>query len=290
MSTTAPGITLDLDGPLPVAREFSLLANQEVVKTDDNDRWLNGVRVVGYPAGTPSRFEPCSTGTFRVKDETVGESFPGDRFDPIAVYFPVSCSTHGMSDAAIQKLIDRTEAALDATLSFGVEEALAKGTPLSPNPSLGDGNMTAPAGNTAVSPSVGFSYLENAIGETGRAGMIHATPAIVAALGVNYLREEDPDGQDDSGDEELETANGTCVISGAGYIGTSPSGHTPPSGTKEWAFATGPVEVRIEADRRVEVVESVDRSSNDIVIRAERFVLAEWDTVLQAGVLIDWSL
>jgi hypothetical protein len=289
MSTTAVGITLDLDGPLPVAREFSLLANPEVVKPDDG-RWLNGVRVAGYPAGVPSRFEPCSTGTFRVKDEDVGDSFPGDRFDPIAVYFPVSCSTHGMSDSAIQRLVDKTEAVLDATLSFGVEESLAKGTSLSPNPYLGDSSMTAPAGNTAVSPSVGIAYLENAIGATGRAGVIHATPAVVAALGFNFLREEDPDGTDDSGDEELETANGTCVISGAGYIGTSPSGRPAPSTTKDWVFATGPVEVRLEGGPRVELVESIDRSSNDLVIRAERFVLVEWDTVLQAGVLIDWSL
>ena len=128
MSTTAVGITLDLDGPLPVARRYSLLTTPGVVVDSGNDRWMNGVFVVGYPDGVPSRFEPCSTGTFRTKDESVGNSVPGERFDPIAVYFPVSCSTHGMSDRAINELADKVEAVLDATLSFGVEESLSPDT------------------------------------------------------------------------------------------------------------------------------------------------------------------
>ena len=164
MSTTATGITLDLEGPLPVARRHSLLATEGVVKDDGNDRWMNGVRVVGYPDGVPSRWEPCTTGTTRVKDDSVGDGFPGSRFEPIAVYFPVACSTHGMSNSAVENLITRTEQVLDATLSYGVEQSLVGGTPFSVNPFIGDSNMTALASSAAVSPRIGLSYLEDAIG------------------------------------------------------------------------------------------------------------------------------
>lgn len=281
MSTTAVGITLDLDGPLPVARPYGLLP---ATLKESAGRWMNGVRVAGYPDGVPVRWEPCSTGTFRIKDESVGDTFPGDRFDPIAVYFPVSCSTHGMSDSAVQNLIDRVEAVLDATLSFGVEESLAKGTTLSMNRFLGDGNLSILAGGAAVSPQTGQAYLENAIGSlTGRQGMIHATPAIATAWGFPY-------GLYGSELAALYTTNGTPVIAGAGYIGTDPIGGASPTTTKEWAFATGPVETRVEDENRTEVVEAIDRDSNDIVIRAERYVLPEWDTALQVGVLIDWSM
>lgn len=282
MSTTAVGITLDLEGPLPVARRHSLLATPGVVKTDGNDRWTNGVTVAGYPDGLPVRWEPCSTGTFRTKSETVGDTFPGSLFDPIAVYFPVSCSTHGMGDSAVQKLIDRVEEVLDATLSFGVEASLVGGTTLSVNPFLGDSNMTALAAGAAVNAQAGLGYLENAIGQlTGRQGMIHATPAIGAAWGLGA-------GLYDT--EATVTSNGTPVVLGAGYIGVQPTGHTAPSAGKDWAFATGPVEVRMESENRAEAVESIDRELNDIVIRAERWVLPEWDTALQVGVLIDWTL
>ncbi len=289
MSTTATGITLDLEGPLPVARRYSLLATPGVVKNDGNDRWMNGVRVVGYPDGVPSRWEPCSTGTTRVKDDSVGDAMPGERFEPIAVYFPVSCSTHGMGDSAINKLTDKLEAVLDATLSFGVEESFAKGTPFSVNPFLADGNMTPLASGAAVSPQEGQSYLENAIGSlTGRQGIIHATPAVVAAwgfgAGLDSTEVDDPPPP-----RTLRTANGTPVISGAGYIGAHPSGQAGPGNTTDWVFATGQVEVRVESESQTTISENIDRESNDIVIRAERWALPEWDQALQVGVLIDWS-
>lgn len=282
MSTTAVGVTLDLEGPLPVARRHSLLATEGVVKNDENDRWMSGVRVVGYPDGVPSRWEPCTTGTTRVKDDSVGDGYPGSRFEPIAVYFPVSCSTHGMSNSAVENLVTRTEQVLDATLSFGVEQSLVSGTPFSVNPFIGDGNMTALASSAAVSPRIGLSYLENAIGElTARQGLIHAVPAVTVAWGYGA-------GLYDTA--EIYTPNGTPVASGDGYIGARPSGKPGLTATQAWTFATGPVEVRIQDEVRSTIDESVDRQSNDIVIRAERWVLPEWDQALQVGVLIDWSL
>lgn len=299
MSVTAVGPARDLEGPLPVARRFSLLSTPGVVVEDDN-RWMNGVNVIGYPAGLPSAWEPCSTGTFRVKDSSAvegeEEAQPSSRFDPIAVYFPFSCTVRG-GRGVQQKLIDRVEAVLDATLSFGVERALVAGTAGSTNPFIGDTGMDVLASGNAVSPQVGQSYLENAIAAlTGRQGIIHATPAVVAAWGYGAGLPEDvpPDEEvdDPPPPHTLRTANGTPVISGAGYIGVHPLGSgglVGPGETTDWVYATGPVEVRVGDLEPTEVEDVIDHASNDIVIRAERYVLPNWDTGLQVGVLIDWA-
>jgi hypothetical protein len=48
--------------------------------------------------------------------------------------------------------------------------------------------------------------------------------------------------------------------------------------------------VRVEPEVRRRIETSIDQRSNAVVVRAERYVLAEWDKALQVGVLIDWSL
>ena len=84
MSTFAVGPALDLDGPLPVIPEHALLNTKvrrphepgaderglrDVVVDRDATRVLNGVNLWGYPTGCSELWEPCSDGTFRVKNE-----------------------------------------------------------------------------------------------------------------------------------------------------------------------------------------------------------------------------
>lgn len=284
MSITALGPALDLDGPLPVARSYSLLATPGVVVPPGDERWMNGVNIYGYPAGTPLSWEPCSSGTFRTKADVAvideeDDPQPTARFDSLAIYFPLACSTHGMRDPSA--FADRVELVLERTLTVGVEDVLCNGNSFSTNPFFADTNMDPLAGGVAVSPIVGLCYLENAIAQrTGRAGMIHATPAVVAALSETL---GDPP-------SELRTNNGTPVVSGAGYIGAHPVGELGPGNTTDWVFATGPVEVYIANETRTEIADSIDTSDDTIVFRAEKYILAEWDRSLQVGVLIDWSL
>lgn len=276
MSTfTGIGPALALDGPLPVAPRHGLLTLPDVVR-DGSGRELNGVNVWGYPVGTPSLWEPCLTGTYREKDDESDWDQP--RFDAVAAYFPIQCST---ITADPSEFAERAEAVLEATLSFAVEEALAQGVSGSTNPFLGDTNLTQ-LGGGAVAAQAGLNYLENAIGETGRQGVIHATPGTVSAWNyVNLLEYGDT----------LRTVNGTPVVSGGGYINTDPSGKTGsnPSVGQDWAFATGPVHVYIKPAPALQVFEYVEREDNIVIYRAERFFLAEWDTSLQSGVLIDWT-
>lgn len=277
MSITAVGPALDLDGPLPVAPEYTLLSVPGVLVEGDG-RWMNGVNVFGYPEETPATWEPCSSGTFRTKEE--GGPFSLPRFDPFGLYVPITCSSIGIGEDW-ESFAARAELVLEATQSFAIEEALSQGVSMSSNPFFGDANLSILAGGTAQTPEVGLRYLEDAIGATGRRGLIHATPATVAAWEFEAL---------ETG-TYLRTPNGTPVASGGGYIGADPVLGSTPAAGQAWAFATGPVEVRISEPQLVgdDINGTLDTSNNDVTFRAEKYALAVWDGALQAGVLIDWT-
>lgn len=275
MSVVAVGPALDIDGPLPVAPPHSLLQKPGVVQDRDLTRVLNGVNVEGYPAGCASLWEPCSTGTFRLKDDNA--ELPTPRFDSFAIYKNVVCSSLGMGSP--QRFFDRLETVIDAISSAAVERALAEGVDLSTNPFFGDGNVVVLNGGTAVSPNVGLSFLENAIGQTCRMGMIFATPATIASfLAI-------PDDRND-----LVTPNGTPIVSADGIIDIDTTDLPLTTGTEDWMIATGPVEVFLGPIEARDIVSSLDRSDNTVTALAERYAVAYWDTVLQAAVRVDWAL
>jgi len=281
MSVTAVGPAYPLVGPPPHRREHALLSIPGVLVDDPSDppRWLTQVNVIGYPDGVPQLWEACSSGTDRVKGSASPR--PQGTFNPFAAVFPLECWT--ASIGPFTEFYGQADAALDATLSHSIEEALAQG--IDTNPFFGDTGFISLGLN--VSPIIGLAMLENAIGfDTGREGMIHASPAIVAqwTYGNNlYI--------DDEG--VLRTYNDTPVAAGSGYIGRHPTGGgglPAATATSDWAYATGPVEVRVEAEPRHRIEETLDRNDNTVIVYSERYVLAEWDTALQVGVLIDWTL
>ena len=274
MSITAVGPAVSLDGPPPVAPPHSLLSQEGVVVERDATRVLNGVNVWAYPTGCSYLWEPCSDGTYRVKEGVSGQ--PTARFDSFVVYKPVTCSSIGLADP--EELARRAEAALEATLSSAVEKALAEGVDQSSNPFFGDANVDDLTGGTQVTAAVAAAMLEEAIGETCRMGMIHMTPATVMAV-APWLNYQDP----------LRTRNGTPIVSGMGYQDIDTPYLDTPGTTEDWAFATGPVKVYLGPIVMTSVKESLDRSDNVLTFLAERYVIAIWDGVLQAAALVDWS-
>lgn len=285
MSSTAVGITAAIDGPLPVAPPQSLLNTPGVVVNPDDftERVFAGVNAWMYPTGCAELWEPCLDGTFRVKSDE--SSMLTQRFDSFVVYKPVTCSTFGFGGDTIDEFAERASRTLDATLSAGVERALAEGVDSSSNPFFGDANVNILNSGTAVTARVGVSFLEQAIGYTCRQGMIHMTPAAVAALPAP-LREGD----------SLATANGTLIASGMGYQGVDTAALGTPGATQDWAFATGGVKVYLGPARMSTPKESIDRSINEVTFRAEMYVLAVWDGVDPEGdelaasaVLVDWA-
>ena len=160
-----------------------------------------------------------------------------------------------------------------------MESALAAGVVQSGNPFFGDVNVDILNSGTAVTPVTGFAFLEEAIGTTGRQGMIHATPAVIAAAQATQF----------DGANSLVTANGTPVVSGMGYQGVDTPFLGTPAAGQDWIFATGPVQVYMAPVFITDMRETLDRSDNSLIFRAERYVLAIWDTALQSAVLVDWT-
>lgn len=287
---TAVGPALNIDGPVPVRPPQSLLETPlfdaagnrvGVVVDEDATRVLNGVNVWMYPAGCSDLWEPCSDGTFRTKVDTSEQLTP--RFDSFVVYKTITCSTISMGDPV--EFSARATAVLDATLSAGVERALAEGVEGSSNPFFGDGNVNVLNAGAATTPKEGVAFLEEAIGAACRRGVLHLTPAVVAALPAPFQEEG-----------TLMTANGTPVVSGMGYQNVDTPFLTTPGTTEDWVFATTGVEVYLGPVSMTTAKESIDRSDNVVTFRAEKYVLAVWDGVdpegddLQAAaVLVDWA-
>ena len=288
---TAVGPALDLRGPLPVAPPQSLLRTPifdetgdrvGVVVDTDATRVLNGVNVWMYPTGCSALWEPCSDGTFRVKEDESTQLTP--RFDSFVVYKTITCSTISVgANEVAQEFADRAAAVLDATLSAGVERMLAEGLVGSSNPFFGDANVQVLNSGTAVSPRVGVSFLEDAIGATCRQGILHLTPAVIAGLPAPFQEEG-----------TLMTANGTPVVSGMGYQGIDTPWLASPGDGEDWVFATGGVQVHLGPLVMTTLRESLDRAENVVTFRAEKYVLAIWDGIddeelAAAAVLVDWT-
>ncbi len=273
----AVGPAFSLDGPPPVAPPHSLLEQEGVVVERDATRVLNGVNVWAYPTGCSSLWEPCLDGTYRIKDDESDQ--PSTRFDSFVVYKAVTCSSIGMRNP--HELFDRAQAVLEATASAAVEEALAAGVTSSSNPFFGDTNVDVLNSGTAVSPGVGLSFLEQYLGTECRLGMLHFTPAVVSAL------QAFPVG--DPADTRLITATGTPVVSGMGYQDVDTPYLSTPGATQDWAFATGPPRVYLGPVTIDALADNIDVSTNVLTYRAEMYVVAVWDGVLQGAALIDWS-
>ena len=283
MTSTTLGPPLPIDGPLPVAPPFSLVSAATIVPSDL--RFGVGGAVWPYPPGLPTTWDPCSSGTFRTK--ATGDGWELPIFQSFTAYLPITCSSITAHDAGFS---DRVEIAFAATESFAVARELARGHAAPLNPFLCDANLVILAGGVAVTPDVGLSYLEDAIGATGRQGMIHLTPALATSMNGSSggfgleIRQ--------TGGKLTTTANGTTVAVDGGYIGANPSLHAPAATGQAWAFATGPVQIRRSPDINLipdGIAEALDRSENIVTFRAERDYLVTWDTELQAAVLIDWT-
>lgn len=283
IATSAPAAAL---GPLPSAPAFNLftvaldLAAADVqAQMGIVGRWQGGVAVWPRPGEAPLGYDNCATGgTMDVKEE--GTPLDNKTFLPFSAYIPDSCTGAGIGDW--EEFKSRANSVLLATEAFAAERQLARGYAVGTNPSLNDTNLAVLG--SGVGPNEGLALLENAIGATGRAGVLHATPGIATMWAASRQLLW-------TGDVIRAVATRTPVIVGHGYIGTDPDAAASPTGDTEWAFATGPVFAGrgdlMELDE--EIAGTLERTLNDVVYRAERDMVVGWDGALQVGVLIDRS-
>lgn len=281
--STAVSMQIVLPAATPEPPRFSLISGAQPIT---QDRWEGGAGLLGYAVGVPAGWDPCLEGTFRTKDSP--EAVPAPLFNSFQAYLGIECS--GMGIGPWSEFRSRVDAVARAAASFPLERQLVHGDPMSGNPHLADANLDQ-IGTDGITPKAGLAYLEAAIAETGRRGVIHSTTEVTtswAALGL--VKAEDANIT--ASTKLLTTAKGTPVVVGGGYADAAPSGKTASAGTNQWAFATGPVLAGVSdvIPNPGDVSEALDRTLNDVVYRAELDLLVAWDTQLQVGVLIDWSL
>lgn len=303
MSTTvgvAAGPFFRLDGPLPLPRSYTLLDVAQDAQVDPHA--LAGVWLQSYPMDLPQVSDPCASGTFATKDD--GGEANNAKFSPFTAYLAATCAALSIGPDPETWFLPRLRTTFRVVESQAVERVLATGAGLTvadgaggqePIPHLTDSNLDQLNGGTAVSPLEGLALLEDAIGATGRAGVLHATPSTVTMWNSGNRLYVDRAGK-------LRTsANDTLVVVGTGYIGVAPDGDSL-TASEAWAFATFMVRYVAGPDTNLDPVivpgeyrQALDTSDNVVTYRAERDYVVTFDSdttdgtnpPLQAGVLID---
>lgn len=286
-----------VDGPPPLAPLYGLLqaaatpaAGVRIIPDADArgiERWLNGVQVFAFPTDTGMVFDPCAGGSDFVQ-KPFGEDGPSPQFAAMTAVVSQTCTTYKVWDHDEWKL--RVATKLGAIQGSIVAREFLTGTRFQDMPYLADGEGEFPNGDTATSAIDGLALLEKHIGLTGQQGLVHCSPQVATTLRERFAL--------DNKTGVIRTINGTVVIPDFGYsAGSTPLGHAAPTGSEEWMYATGPIDIRqTELFVTPELPsQAVDRGTggatngkpNSVTYRAERYFLVIWDTAFQASVLVD---
>lgn len=281
-----------INGPRPRPPRFGLLPSALVLPGDSpglspensNDaRVFNGVDVWPYPSDLPEAYDQCNQAATSPNVKSAGELPDTVQFPGYTLFEPITCTARSLHSQ--EEYADRAMAALEAGRGYQIERQLWTGA-LFPADSeyLASAHATVLFGGNPTSAVNGLAELELAIAGSGRLGWIHATWDIVSVWSSFYSIFQDG--------PVLRTALGTIVVPGVGYDGSGPPGEATPAAGQAWAYATGPVEVRLDTPYLVpaelkQAITFSPVSDNSITYRAEQNAVAYWDDTLHAAVLID---
>lgn len=286
MAVQQVGPLFYVDGPPPRAPRYTLVGAADI-NPETDEHWANGIQVHGYVPDVACRWSSECDFDERPAKNPQQNPNPLPEFGPLTVYLAETCSVKSImqgsqeeSDAAFRQ---RARDVFAAVESGALERELWGGDFLPDNPHLTSSFGEILNGDAATSALNGLALLEEAIADTNRAGVIHMTAGMAVTLsgyGNGVLIPERG---------KLYTINGTLVIPAYGYTGAAPDGAPDVTGSEEFAYATGPVEILRSGDFIMppNLVEAIDREQNEITYRAERYYIAYWDTALLAGVRID---
>lgn len=266
---------IQVRGPRPSStRRFGLLDVVQPVTPGDIHWQVGGVNWEDFLCTDVESFlDVCPPATGFVKPENRDLNFCHS--DPFQVVGSFDCSVGGRVrqykageafEIARQRLLNWEEHEVEEVFWTGIT---ANGDV---NPSLAFGNIECdldvinltPTGG-AVSPLAGIATLEDALADVvPNGGLIHVPWGLSAYLANFHLMIEEGD--------RMFTPTGNGYVLGAGYPGSGPGNVAAAPGTT-WIFATGPVAVWRSDMFMVpnELSESIDRSINDITVRAERY-------------------
>ena len=253
-----------------------------------DERWVEGFSFTpsGCATGGVTGAQ-CPPDQPQTKDEE--DLPPVVTYVPFAVYVSARCSTMG-GRPTLDALMVRAAIVLDAVTDKQLEAefwtgAFAQANSL-PNNYLT--NVSSLENLTPASALIGGAYALAALQEyladcnDGSRGMIHATRATVT------MWFEQQAGLRREGNLILD-AYDNLIVPGVGYPGTGPGDVAEADSDTSWAYATSMVEVKIGSVLPLPgtVAQAVNRSTNDVVFRAEKPVAAFWDGCCHAGVRVN---
>lgn len=258
-----------VDGPAPVARPYGLLQSPAVVIVEETDeRWLGGVTAARYIlARGDVTGDPCvlsSVAPFSA-DRIPG---PNDLdYAAFGVALGGQCAPAGMDWADFKR---RLQVSLEASDGVVVESQFqypANGF----DPSLASDATVITGGGLALA----VANLEQKFADVhGSLGVLHISPKYAVMLaargGVTLVQKGNG----------WVTVNGTPVVIGGGYTGKAPNGQTANDSTHEYAYITGPVQVRRSSTQILPgaISEALDRDDNTVTAYAVRYYSLLWDS------------
>lgn len=256
------------------------------------ERWEGGIDHRPMGCGDTSIWAPCDDTTKVTQDQP---SITSNQ--PFQIYADDTCSTWGTpleerKQRAYENLVRHESNTIGDEFWTGAK-GIAAGYS---NLSLVNDATDLNSGSGVVSPTtLALGALQEALAQglgDGQAGLIHATRRTVSKwyqLGALwYERNLDLDFW--TGDGYLVDEFGNIIVSSGGYDGSEITGENPATAETPWAYATGPVVVRLGGVDYVPAdwagaAPALTRD-NDATIFAERAVTYELDPCSVYGVQV----
>ena len=275
--------------------EYGLLSSATHV-TELSDHGINGIDYETSECASTVHLEAICNSSTQVSVVADSDGSLYRKYFPFDIVTEYSCSTMGTSPEEVENLVkEHAEACAQKALEFEFwTGSLAKAVAESddwdsgtdgayPNRYLASSAATdvTPTPGTGVRVKHAIALLEKALADCGcgSKGTIHLTREVASVLNRNPK------------EGLLSTNLGTNIIAGVGYEGTGPDG-TDPGGTEVWAYATGPVTVRL-GDVVVtpgEKSQAINIQDNTTKYYAQQPAAVTWDSCCHAAVLVDLSL
>jgi hypothetical protein len=262
--------------PALVPQPINLVRSSRTPTDPSDVRWTSGFSYMPSEIGNLDILDDCGPDASSVGYQ---KAVKVADWHPYVLSAEFQCSMMGFDEAAYQQ---RARDLLDVATPKMVEYEfwsgkLAKLTGW-PNLYLEQASGADVYTASSVQEAVGICEMYIGAMGPGSRGMIHASPYLTPYLQLICRREGNL----------LLTYRDTIVVPGAGY-GDYVTGSAPPQPTGTFKmFATGITDCRlgeiVPVPDKDSFYQAIDRSTNSVVVKAERYACASWDGYVFARV------
>lgn len=299
MSTGAP---TPLDAAPASPPQVSLVTSATVIEHPATEReWLNGITWAPESCSLPDDpyYWECAGdgGSLPSEEKTIPAAETERTAQTFDIWHGVACSTFGFRHNA-ELFNARAARNLLRWQSYLLEQEFWLGTIATTagfdNDFLAGTNPSSTVLNSGTDLNIvtALAELEQALSATlPGPGMIHAQPRVVTAWASHGLVTPSASGR------QLRTAQGHTVVPGGGYPGTRAALLDPADADHSVVYATGPVTIHLGVVRNESgpaldsaaglAADQIDRSVNDLLVRAERAAVIQEDGCAKFHALVD---